>query len=87
MTSAPVTIRVQVQLFARYEELLGRERLDLDLPPGATLADAVARVRALPGGDALPESVLAAVNLRQAPPDTELRQGDEVALLPPMAGG
>jgi molybdopterin converting factor small subunit len=86
-TSAAAPIAVRVLLFARYAELLGRETLELTLSTPATLADAVVAVRSLPGGERLPERPLAAVNQRQAAPDRPLADGDEVALLPPLAGG
>jgi molybdopterin converting factor small subunit len=41
----------------------------------------------IPAARALPERPLAAVNLRQARLDAQVNNGDEVALLPPIAGG
>jgi molybdopterin converting factor small subunit len=86
-TSTVPAISVRVLLFARYAELFGRDALELSLPAASTLADAVAAVRALPGGERLPERPLAAVNRRQAGAEAPLGDGDEVALLPPLAGG
>jgi molybdopterin converting factor small subunit len=51
------------------------------------VGDLIARVRAEPGGTGLPARVLAAVNLVQASDATPLAEADEVALLPPLAGG
>jgi len=84
-TVAPTTIRVR--LFARYAELLGQD--DLTLPAeGLNTAGAVlARIRALPGGWEIGERTLMAINLRQAAPDAPVAPGDEVAFLPPLAGG
>lgn len=82
------TIPVRVRLFARYAQLAGRDTLDLDLAAPATVADAVERVRPLfPGGAELPPRPLCAVNLMQVGPETPLASGDELALLPPLAGG
>lgn len=81
-------MRVRLLLFASYAELLGREGLDLELPAGATVADLLARLRAehaTHGG--LPPGPLVAVNRRYAKPQTPLADGDEVALIPPVAGG
>jgi molybdopterin converting factor small subunit len=86
-------VTVHVLLFARYAELLGAERVELRLPAsegaadGVTLADVVAALRARPGGELLPERPLVAVNLRQRHLDTRVTAADEVALLPPLAGG
>jgi molybdopterin converting factor small subunit len=41
----------------------------------------------MPGGDALPARPLLARNQAQAPADALLEDGDEVAVLPPLAGG
>jgi molybdopterin converting factor small subunit len=78
---------LQVLLFGRYAEVLGAETLRISLPAGATVADAVQAVRERPSGNLLPRQVLCAVNLRQAPPEQALAPGDELALLPPLAGG
>ncbi len=80
-------MRVQLLLFASYAEALGRTELSLDLPPGSSVADVLARVRQDPAAGRLPPSPLVAVNQRYAKPDTLLRDGDEVALIPPVAGG
>lgn len=78
---------VTVLLFASYAEALGVERLTLQLPERGTAADVLARVRALADGRALPPSPLLAVNERYASPEQPLKDGDEVALIPPVAGG
>lgn len=80
-------LRVRALLFARYAELLGCDALELELPAGATVADAVHLVRQLPGGERLPARPLVARALAQVTPDAPLEAGDELAILPPMAGG
>lgn len=81
-------IRVTVRLFAQYAELAGTDAVAVDLPPGATVADAVAAVRQRArNGQQLPERPLGAVNLAHVLPDHRLSDGDELALLPPLAGG
>jgi len=79
---------VRVCFFARYAELAGRGEGTLAVPLPATVRDVVARVRReWPGAAALPSEPLAALNQRQTPLDAAVRDGDEVALLPPFAGG
>jgi molybdopterin converting factor subunit 1 len=79
---------LRVLFFARYAELVGRDEAELTVPTPATVAEVVRQVRlTFPGAAALPEHPLAAVNLRHAPLDAPVRPGDEVALLPPLAGG
>lgn len=79
---------VRVRFFARYAELIGRQEADVPLSLPATVRDVVREVRAtLPGGSALPERPLAALNLRHVKLDAPVQGGDEVAFLPPVAGG
>jgi molybdopterin converting factor small subunit len=81
-------LRVRCRLFARYAEVVGREEVVLELPHDARVADAVAALRtSVPGGERLPVRPLVAVNLRHVLPGDPLHDGDELALLPPLAGG
>lgn len=83
----PDTPALTVLLFARYADLLGAAELRMPVPQPATVAAVVQALRLLPGGAALPLTPLVAVNARQARPDQAVVAGDELALLPPMAGG
>jgi molybdopterin converting factor small subunit len=74
-------------LFASYADSLGMESVQLTLPEGALVDDALAQLRALPGGDRLPPAPLVAINLAYARTDSPLRAGDELAVIPPVAGG
>jgi molybdopterin converting factor small subunit len=80
-------MRVSVLLFASYADALGPGPVALELPAGATAADALQALRARPGAQRLPPAPMLAVNQRWASPATALNEGDEVALLPPVAGG
>ena len=80
-------MKIRLLLFASYAELAGTTELTVDLPTGATAGDALAAIRARPGADRLPPSPLIAVNQRYAKAEAPLRDGDEVALIPPVAGG
>ena len=78
---------VTVLLFASYAESLGTSSLALELPAGATVADVLADLRARPGAGCLPPAPLVAVNQRYARPSSPVATGDEVAIIPPVAGG
>jgi sulfur-carrier protein len=78
---------IHVRLFARYAELLGSDQLELSASGIRTAGEVLARVRSLPGGEGIGERTLIAINLRQAGPEAEVAPGDEVAVLPPLAGG
>ena len=78
---------VTVLLFASYAEALGATSLELDLGSNPTVGDVLESLRRLPGADRLPPSPLIAVNERYAKRDSVLAPGDEVAVIPPVAGG
>jgi sulfur-carrier protein len=80
-------LSVRVLLFASYAEALGSDELELSLKPPATVGDALRQIRTLPGAERLPPRLLCAVNLTQVTPSAPLELGDELALLPPLAGG
>ncbi len=80
-------MNVTVLLFASYADALGTTELEIALPAGSTVADAVRRVATLPGADRVPPKPLVAVNERYAAPEQRLAPGDQLALIPPVAGG
>jgi molybdopterin converting factor subunit 1 len=78
---------VTVLLFASYADIVGRSEIELDVETGATVKDVIAQVRALGDAHRLPPAPMVAVNEQYASRDHELHAGDEVALIPPVAGG
>jgi MoaE-MoaD fusion protein len=70
-------------LFAGLRERAGAAHVELELPDGAVVGDALERMRALTDG--IP--VVMAVNHEYARPGDPLHGGDEVALIPPVSGG
>jgi molybdopterin converting factor subunit 1 len=76
-------MHVTVRLFASLRERAGAAELALELPDGARVADALARVDGLTDG----LSVVMAVNREYADPEQRLAPGDELALIPPVSGG
>ena len=79
--STVVVVQVRVRLFAGLRERAGWSERDLD--DVARVADIWS---ALDIGDE-PPGLLYAVNREYAPPERELTDGDEVALIPPVSGG
>jgi molybdopterin converting factor subunit 1 len=78
---------VTVLLFASYADALGARSLAVDLPANATVADVLAQLRTRPGAERLPPSPLVAINQQYANVSSAVRAGDEVAIIPPVAGG
>jgi MoaE-MoaD fusion protein len=81
-------MRVRVLLFAGLREAVGQKQIFLELPEDASLAELMAAL-----GDEHPPvaayrgRLVISVNAERAPLDRVLRDGDEVALLPPVSGG
>jgi molybdopterin synthase catalytic subunit len=75
------SVRVTIRLFAGLRERAGTSRRELE--DVARVADVWARLEL---GDE-PAGLLYAVNREYAERDQELRDGDEVALIPPVSGG
>lgn len=76
-------VQVRIRLFAGLRERAGASEVELELPEGARVADALDRVRDLTDG----VPVVMAVNQEYADPGAPLHTGDEVALIPPISGG
>lgn len=76
-------INVTVRLFAGLRERAGTEEMDLQLPEGARVSDALERMDALIAG----VPVVMAVNQEYADRSQSLAPGDELALIPPVSGG
>ena len=81
-------MRVRVRLFARLREIAGAGEIERDVPAAATVRlvwDSLA--------DEFPElqqyarSISSAVNAEYTRMEAPLRDGDEVAFLPPVSGG
>jgi MoaE-MoaD fusion protein len=78
-------MHVRVRLFAQLRERAGTSELELELPEGARVRDALAAdaVASLAAG--LP--LVLAVNREYASEDAPLSANDELALIPPVSGG
>jgi molybdopterin converting factor subunit 1 len=78
---------VTVLLFASYADALGAPSVSVDVAADATVADVLAVISRYPGAELLPALPLVAVNQRYARMSTHVSSGDEIALIPPVAGG
>jgi molybdopterin converting factor subunit 1 len=80
---------VRVRLFAMLRERAGRDSVQVELPDGATVRDAVDAVAHEHGlGELIARMpVVMAVNREYASADTSLTEADELALIPPVSGG
>jgi molybdopterin converting factor subunit 1 len=76
-------MQVRVRLFAQLRERAGADEVELELPDGALVSEALERLRSVTDG--LP--VVMAVNHEYADTTASLQAGDELALIPPVSGG
>lgn len=81
-------MRIKVKFFALYREIVGLREAQIDLPSGSTALDlwnrfAESHPYLAPN---LPHTRFA-VNGEYTNPSTALRDGDEVAFIPPISGG
>ena len=81
-------MKVSVRFFAAYREIVGKSQMVVDVAEGTTVGNLlelfVARYPRL--GD-LAGSSLLAINRDYVPPETTLRENDEVVFVPPVSGG
>jgi molybdopterin synthase catalytic subunit len=78
-----MSMHVRVRLFAALRERAGADEVDVELPEGALVRDALEQLRTLTSG----APVVMALNREYAQPDAPLHAGDELALIPPVSGG
>ena len=75
---------VKVKYLASLRDRLGRSEDTVDAMPDMTV---MAVWSGLWPDTAIPENTLVAVNQEYSDPDTEVKDGDEIAFFPPVTGG
>jgi MoaE-MoaD fusion protein len=81
-------MRVQILFFGVLKDIVGKSGTILDMPEGASIDGLVQRyVSEFPRIGGMISSMAIAVNQQYAATNTILKDGDEVALLPPVSGG
>ena len=81
-------MRVTVRLFARLRDLAGAGELTRDVPAPATVESVWgALVSDIPAMREYERAMSVAVNAEYARMHAPVREGDEVAFMPPVSGG
>jgi len=81
-------MQIRVLFFGMLKDLAGRGGEVLSLPEHATLGDVFMHYEEInPRLGELAASIAISVNQEFAAPDSSLKEGDEVAFLPPVSGG
>jgi molybdopterin converting factor subunit 1 len=79
---------VQVRLFAHLRDLIGEREITVALPEGATVDALRTHVgECYPDARPVLSNVVCAVGEEYVPDTHALRDGDLVALIPPVSGG
>jgi molybdopterin converting factor small subunit len=77
---------VKILFFGMLSSKTGTKETTIDITGDAKLADIIAEIKTryadLPDGP-----FIYAVNEEQATPDKPIKDGDEIAIMPPFAGG
>ena len=81
-------MKVKVLFFASCREIVGEREVEVEVPEGATVADLAAGIGSEhPRFLEMEGNLMISVNQDYAGRDTRLKDGDEVAFIPPVSGG
>ncbi len=81
-------MKVRLLYFAVLRDITGQSQSDLDVPDGSRPREVWETLRAQHAKlAAYQQPPMTAINESYAAPDTVLRDGDELAFIPPVAGG
>jgi molybdopterin converting factor small subunit len=79
-------MKVRVLLFASYADAFAADSIEVETADGISAGDVLQLVLARSGAT-LPPRPMLAINAAYVDPATPVRAGDEVAIIPPVAGG
>jgi len=81
-------VNIRVRFFALYREVVGKEQVEIEVTEGTTPAH-VWRELCQDFPKLVDQSDIwkVAVNSEYIDPDSKLKEGDEVAFIPPLSGG
>ena len=81
-------MKLQILMFGPVADAAGTEGLELEIPGAMTVSQALELLVAeFPVLERLLDSTAVAVNRAYATVDSEVTDGDELALIPPVSGG
>ncbi len=82
------TVNIKLKFFAYAREMVGEKEMDMELEAGTTVGELFRLLtHKYPGLREMQDHVIIAVNRSTCPLTRELRDGDLVAVLPPVSGG
>jgi sulfur-carrier protein len=88
MNARQTDITVTIELFAIYQETFGREEISYRFPPNTPVKAVLDRMIAeQPKLAQWREVTRFGINLEFVDPETIVKDGDEIVLIPPVSGG
>lgn len=81
-------MQIHMRYFASLREVVGLSEETVSVPEGTNAADARARLlERYPRLENALARAVCAINHQYVPPETALKEGDEVVFIPPVGGG
>jgi MoaD family protein len=81
-------MKVRVQFYAQLRDLAGMRELDLELAEGATVRDLLGEIYVQqPALRSYDKTILIGAGVEFVDRNYELKQGEEIAIMPPVQGG
>ena len=80
-------IKIKVKCFSQVRYVLGIDNLNLEFESGTSTSQLEKFIREKANGKLDGISLRIALNQKYVPDETELKDGDEVAFIPPVQGG
>tara|TARA_B100001123_G_C14329574_1_gene638562 strand:+ start:92 stop:331 length:240 start_codon:yes stop_codon:yes gene_type:complete len=79
-------LRITVKLFATYREIIGTSVLELDIPQGSNTRSLLTILKQK-NKKLSTDYAIVAVNSEYVSENAVIKDGDEVAIIPPVSGG
>jgi MoaD family protein len=81
-------MKVKAQFFAQLRDIIGQPELEIDLPDGAIVSNLLVNLYdTYPNLQSHDKSILTGIDVDFVNRDHSLRDGDIVAVMPPVQGG
>lgn len=81
-------MKIRAEFYSRLKEIVGASVLEMSLPQNATVGDLFERLKgSYPELRDFGKSILFGIGVEFVDPNHELKEGDTVAIMPPVQGG